>query len=92
MLLTTTPLTPGQAFTSDTNVAVSVTGTAPGGFTVVVDNRNAPFETGQLFFYRDQTRNGTGDVNTPSVIGHGGWQVMKFLCDGGQRIIYAVPG
>jgi hypothetical protein len=47
-------------------------------------------QAGQLLFYRDRTRNGTGDVNTPSVIGQGGWQAMKFLFDGGQGIIYAV--
>ena len=35
-LLTTSALTPGQAFTSDTNVSVSVTGTIPGGFSVNV--------------------------------------------------------
>ena len=46
---------------------------------------------GQLLFYRDWNRDGTGDVNTPSVIGQGGWQVMKHLFDGGQGIIYAVP-
>jgi Tachylectin len=89
-LLTTTALTVGQAFTSDTNVSVSVTGTIPGGFTVVVDDRNAPFETGELLFYRDLTRNGTGDVNTPAVIGQGGWQEMKFLFAGDPGAIYAV--
>ena len=41
-LLTTTALTVGQAFTSDTNISVSVTGAIPGGFTVVVDDRNRP--------------------------------------------------
>jgi hypothetical protein len=85
--LTTTALTVGQAFTSDTNIAVSVTGTIPGGFLVVVDDRNAPFETGQLLFYRDQTRNGTGDVNTPAVIGLGGWQQFIHLFSGGYGII-----
>jgi hypothetical protein len=88
--LTTTALTVGQAFTSDTNIAVSVTGTIPGGFLVVVDDRNSPFETGQLLFYRDQTRNGTGDVNTPAVIGLGGWQQFIQLFSGGDGIIYAV--
>lgn len=46
----------------------------------------------QLLFYRDHTRNGTGEVHTPSVIGLGGWQVMKHVFDGGQGIIYAVRG
>jgi len=48
------------------------------------------FETGQLLFYRDHTRDGTGDVNTPSVIGLGGWQQFKFVFSGGEGIIYAV--
>ena len=57
---------------------------------MVVDDRNAAFEHGQLLFYRDTTRNGTGDVNTPSVIGQGGWQAMKFLFAGDPGVIYAV--
>jgi hypothetical protein len=89
-LLTTTSLAAGQAFVSDTNISVSVTGTIPGGFLVVVDDRNAPFQSGQLLFYRDTTRNGTGDVNTPGVIGLGGWQQMKFLFAGDPGVIYAV--
>jgi hypothetical protein len=89
-LLTPTALQVGQAFTSDSNVAVSVIGSIPGGFTIVVDDLNAPFITGQLLFYRDQNRNGTGDVNTPSVIGQGGWQEMKFVFAGDPGVIYAV--
>ena len=46
-------------------------------------------QQGRLLFYRDTTRHGTGDVNTPSVIGQGGWQAMKFLFAGGDGIIYA---
>ncbi|MEG9437027.1 hypothetical protein JAO29_12765 [Edaphobacter sp. HDX4] len=45
---------------------------------------------GRLLFYRDYTRNGTGDVDTPSVIGLGGWAGFKFLFSGGDGIIYAV--
>jgi len=41
LLKTQAPLTIGQAFTSDTNVTVSVTGSIPGGFTVVVIDGNA---------------------------------------------------
>ena len=41
-LLTPTALKVGESFTSDTNVSVSVTGTIPGGFSVVVEDRNAP--------------------------------------------------
>ncbi len=88
--ITPTALAVGQAFVSDTNIAVSVTGSFPGGFGVVVDDRNAPFQSGQLLFYRDNTRNGTGDVNTPGVIGLGGWQQFLHLFSGGDGIIYAV--
>ncbi len=45
---------------------------------------------GRLLFYRDNTRDGTGDVDTPSVIGLGGWADFKFLFPGGDGIIYAV--
>jgi hypothetical protein len=45
---------------------------------------------GRLLFYRDHTQDGTGDVNTPSVIGLGGWAGFKFLFSGGNGIIYAV--
>jgi hypothetical protein len=86
-LLTPTALTAGQSFISDTNVAVSVTGTTPGGLLVVVDDRNAPFETGQLLSYGDS---GTpGNVSDPVVVGFGGWSDFKFLFAGGNRI-YAV--
>jgi hypothetical protein len=88
--LTITALAVGQAFVSDTNVAVSVTGTEPGTLFVVIDDRNTPFETGQLLFYRDRNRDGTGDVNTPSVIGLGGWQQFIHLFSGRNGIIYAV--
>lgn len=91
-LLTPTALKPGQAYTADNGVGVSVTGSFAGGFLVAVDDRNAPFESGQLLFYRDFTRNGTGDVNTPSVIGLGGWQQMRHLTYGGDGILYAVNG
>jgi Tachylectin len=52
--------------------------------------RFGPDKGGRLLFYRDQTQNGTGDVNTPAVIGLGGWQGMKFLFSGDNGIIYAV--
>jgi hypothetical protein len=48
------------------------------------------FVSGKLLFYRDANQNGTGDVNSPSVIGQGGWQDFKFLFSGGNGIIYAV--
>jgi hypothetical protein len=88
--LTTTALAPGQAFVSDTNIAVNVTSAIPGGFTVIIDDRNAPFQSGQFLFYCDWTRNGTDDVNTPSVIGQGGWQQFTRLFYGGNGILYAV--
>ena len=89
-LLTTAALTVGQSYVTDNNVAISVTGVVPGGFTVVVDDRSAPFQSGQLLFYRDTTRDGTGDVNTPGVIGLGGWDQFLHLFSGGDGIIYAV--
>lgn len=89
-LLTRSALTPGQAFTSENNVTISVTGTIPGGHLIAVDDRNAPWEVGQLLFYRDTTQNGSGDVNTPAVIGLGGWQQFIHLFSGGNGIIYAV--
>jgi hypothetical protein len=46
---------------------------------------------GQLLFYRDHNRDGTGDVHTPSVIGLGGWQVFRHLFSGGpDGSLYAV--
>ena len=45
---------------------------------------------GRLLFYRDNTQNGTGDVDTPGTIGQGGWEEFKFLFSGGNGIIYAV--
>jgi hypothetical protein len=89
-LLTPSALGVGQSVVSDTNVAISVTGAIPGGLLVVVDDRNAAFETGQLLFYRDWPRDGSGDVNTPAVIGLGGWQQFIHLFGGDSGIIYAV--
>lgn len=45
---------------------------------------------GRLLFYRDYHQDGTGDVDTPSVIGLGGWDVFSFLFSGGNGAIYAV--
>jgi hypothetical protein len=89
-LLTPRALGVGQSFVTDTNVAVSVTGTTLSGFLTVVDDRNAPYDSGQLLFYRDFTRDGTGDVSSPGVIGQGGWQQFPRLFGGGDGIIYAV--
>ena len=45
---------------------------------------------GRLLFYKDTTQNGTGDVNTPQVIGQGGWQQFLFLFAADNNVIYAV--
>ena len=45
---------------------------------------------GQLLFYRDNTREGVGDLHSPSVIGQGGWQYLTKVFSGGDGIIYAV--
>lgn len=53
-------------------IGVSVTGAIPGGFVVVVEDRNASFATGQLLSYGDT---GTpGNVSAPVTVGFGGWQ------------------
>jgi hypothetical protein len=41
---------------------------------------------GQLLHHRDHHR----DVNTPKVIGNGGWQAFSQLTYGGDKILYAV--
>jgi hypothetical protein len=43
-----------------------------------------------MLLYRDFNQDGTGDVNTPKVIGLGGWQQFKHLFSGGNGTIYAV--
>jgi hypothetical protein len=45
---------------------------------------------GRLLLYQDTTQNGTGDVNTPKVIGQGGWEQFKFLFSADNKVIYAV--
>lgn len=89
-LLTPTALGVGQSFVTDNNIAISVTGNLTAGLLAVVDDRNQPYQTGQLLFYRDFTRDGTGDVSFPGVIGLGGWQGFPRLFGGGDGIIYAV--
>jgi hypothetical protein len=91
-LKTRTALVPGQTYTSRTGVLVQVLGAIPGGYAIRIDDpaQDFVFVSGQLLFYRDQTRDGTGDVSSPSVIGLGGWQQMQHLFSGGDGIIYAV--
>jgi len=90
--LTPTALNVGQSFVTDTNVSITVTGTTPGGLVVVVDDQNAPFDTGELLSYGDA---GTpGNVSSPVIVGFGGWLAFKFLFAGsnlaGSNRIYAV--
>jgi hypothetical protein len=92
ILKTPQALSVGQAFVSDNGIGVSIAGSIPGGFLVVVDDRNAPFETGQLLSYGDA---GTpGNVSAPVTVGFGGWQDFKILFSGtnvaGENRIYAV--
>ena len=89
-LRTQTALKPGSAFRSSSGVTVSVIGAIPGGYLVKVDDPAFAPEVGQLLFYRDHTRDGTGDVANPSVIGLGGWQLLRHVFSGGDGIIYAV--
>ena len=86
-LLTPVALTAGQSVVSDTGVAVTVTGSRPDGFSILVEDRSAPFDHGQLLSYGD---NGTpGNVSDPVVVGFGGWADFKALFTRGDRI-YAV--
>jgi hypothetical protein len=59
---------------------------APASFTISLGGSLG----GRLLFYRDNTQNGTGDVDTPGVIGLGGWADFLFLFSAGNGIIYAV--
>src|SRR3982751_2357770 len=77
VLRTSPALSAGQQFVSDKGIAVTVTSAIPGGFTVVVEDRNAPFDSGQLLSYGDA---GTpGNVSSPTVVGFGGWQGFRKL-------------
>jgi hypothetical protein len=86
-LLTPTALTAGQSVVSDTDIAVTVTGSTSDGFTIVVEDRTAPFDHGQLLSYGDS--GAPGNVSAPVVVGFGGWADFKVLFAGGDRI-YAV--
>ena len=86
-LLTPMALTAGQSVVSDTDIAVTVTGSKSDGFSILVEDRRAPFDHGQLLSYGD---NGTpGNVSDPVVVGFGGWADFTALFAGGDRI-YAV--
>jgi hypothetical protein len=92
ILETPSALSVGEAFVSDNSIGISVTGSIPGGFLVIVEDRNAPFDNGQLLSYGDT---GTlGNVSSPVAVGLGGWLDFKFLFAGGnlagEDYIYAV--
>ncbi len=91
ILKTPQALSAGQAFASDA-IGVSVGSSIPGGFVVFVEDRKAPFETGQLLSYGDA---GTpGNVSDPTTVGFGGWQGFRSIFSGaniaGDNRIYAV--
>jgi hypothetical protein len=76
-LLTPTALTVGQSFISDTNVSVTVTGSIPGGFLVVVVDRNvSPWKHNDL----TQATGAPGAEGDPA--GYT-WDV-----DGTQHVVY----
>ncbi len=86
-LLTPTALTAGQSVVSDTDIAVTVTGSASDEVSILVEDRSAPFDHGQLLSYGDS---GTpGNVSSPVVVGFAGWADFTALFAGGDRI-YAV--
>jgi hypothetical protein len=86
-LLTPQALTAGQSVVSDTDVAVTVTGSTSDSLTIVVEDRTAPYDHGQLLSYGDS---GTpGNVSAPVVVGFGGWGDFRALFAGRDRI-YAV--
>jgi hypothetical protein len=93
LVLKTPPaLSVGQAFVSGEGIGVSVTASIPGGFVVIVEDRNAPFASGELLSYGDA---GTpGNVSAPVTVGFGGWQDFEFVFAGrnvaGENRIYAV--
>jgi hypothetical protein len=85
-------LSAGQTFNSSGGISVTVTGAVPGGFLVVVEDRNASFVTGELLSYGDA---GTpGNVSAPVTVGFGGWQQFRSVFAGanagGENRIYAV--
>ena len=47
-------------------------------------------QNGDLLWYKDHNRDGTGDVANGQVIGHGGWNDFTSVFSDGDGIIYAV--
>ena len=91
-LKTPAALQAGSTYSSDSGVRIDVITGLVGGFSIRVTDGSQPvvMESGQLLFYRDSTRDGTGDVHTPSVIGLGGWQQMRHVFSGDPGVVYAV--
>jgi negative regulator of replication initiation len=92
VLETPQALSAGEAFVSDAGIGVRVTAAVPGGFVVLVEDRNAPFTSGELLSYGDA---GTpGNVSAPLTVGFGGWQAFTSVFAGtnlrGENRIYAV--
>ncbi len=86
-LFTPVAMGAGQSVVSDVDVAVTVTGSTTDSFAVLVENRRAPFDSGQLLSFGDN--GGPGNVSDPVVVGLGGWADFKVLFAGRDRI-YAV--
>jgi phospholipase C len=65
-----------------------ITGEPPKSSTL--RRRQARRMSGELLYYRDRTRDGTGDVANPTLIGQGGWNAFRHLFSSGDGAIYAV--
>lgn len=52
--------------------------------------RKPRLTAGELLYFRDAARNGTGRVANPAVIGLSGWQAYTGLFGGGNGLIYAI--
>jgi phospholipase C len=82
------PDSPKEDFHWVLSAARMITGEPPqGGSKRILQSQRV---RGQLLFYRDKRRDGTGEVANPAVIGLGGWQFLTSLFSGGNGIIYAV--
>jgi hypothetical protein len=65
-----------------------ITGEPPKSSTL--RRRQAQRISGELLYYRDSTRDGTGDVANPTLIGQGEWNAFRHVFSGGNGVIYAV--
>jgi hypothetical protein len=55
------------------------------GVLYAVDDR------GRLLFFRDRSRNGTGEVAGPTVLEANGWLRFKHVTGDRRGLVYAVP-